>query len=107
MTNSPSEKVYMLNALWYQPDGGEAKYREYMAAVAPFVVKYGGRKLDGYKPVQSMIGDFDADLVFFVEWPDWDAFMNFVSDPEFLEKAQPLREAAISKSLLIRCAPAS
>ena len=105
MSEPPSEKVYMLNALWFKPDGGAEKYREYMAAVAPFVLKYGGQKLDAYTPVQAIIGDFDADLVFFVAWPDWESFTAFVTDPDFQNEAQPLRDAAIEKSLLIRCAP--
>lgn len=102
-----SEKVYMLNALWFKPDGGQAKYQEYGEAVAPFVAKHGGRKLkETFVPEQALIGEFDADMIFFVEWPSWEAFQKFASDPEF-QPVSKIREEAISKSLLIRCSMAS
>jgi len=98
-----NEKIYMLNALWFKPDGGWEKYKEYLQAAEPHVRKYGGRKLgETFIPKQAIIGEFDADLVFFVEYPSFDAFQQFISDPEY-QKVQPLREEAITKSLLIRC----
>jgi uncharacterized protein (DUF1330 family) len=49
-----------------------------------------------------MIGEFDADLFFVVEWPSWEVFQAFINDSEF-EAIRHLREEAITKSLLIRC----
>ena len=98
-----NEKIYMLNALWFKPDGGREKYAEYGAAVAPFVEKYGGRKLkETFIPDMAIIGDFDADMVFFVEWPSWEMFQQFANDPDF-QPVSAIREEAIEKSLLIRC----
>ena len=100
----PDEKIYMLNALWFKPDGGAEKYMEYLKAATPFVEKYGGRKATpGYAPDKAVIGEFDADLVFLVEYPSWGAFKKMIADPEYLARAVPLREAAVAKSLLIRC----
>jgi uncharacterized protein (DUF1330 family) len=96
------DKIYMLNALWFKPENGAAKYQEYLKAAVPNVVKYGGRVMDSYHPVESLIGDFDADLLFFVEWPSQKVFEDFRADPDH-KKVRLLREAAISDSLLIRC----
>jgi uncharacterized protein (DUF1330 family) len=96
------EPIYMLNALWFHPEGGRARYQEYLRAAGPIVARYGGRKLPSYVPEDAIIGEFDADLVFLVEWPSRDAFDTFIHDPEF-EKVRELREAAITKSLLVRC----
>jgi len=38
-----NNSIYMLNALWFKPDGGHNKYKEYMKSVSPLLKKYGGR----------------------------------------------------------------
>ena len=99
------EKIYMLNALWFKPLGGAAKYREYMNAAAPYLRSVGGKIHSGlYTPQKAVVGEFDADLIFFVEYPNQAAFQSMIQDPGYLANAYPLREAAISKSLLIQCA---
>jgi len=97
-----SEPIYMLNALWFQPDGGEARYREYLRAVRDVSARYGGQKLESYVPEQTLIGNWDADLMFFVRWPDWETFQQFLADPQF-QAVRHLREEALTRSLLIRC----
>ncbi len=92
----------MLNALWFKPDGGAEKYREYQLAAHPFAEKYGATASDAFVPVQSLIGEFDADLMFFIHWPSFEVFQKFLADPGY-QATQPLREEAITKSLLIRC----
>lgn len=96
------ERVYMLNALWFRKDGGAEKYAEYAAAAAPVVARLGGTFVDGYAPDLALIGEFDPDVLFFVEWPSWAAFTSIGSDPEYLAIAH-LREEALDRSLLIRC----
>lgn len=96
------EKFYMLNVLWFKPDGGREKYGQYMAGAAPIVARFGGRPLPAFKPEKAVIGKFDADMIFFVEWPSWDVFKQFTADPEY-QKVVGLREEAITDSLLIRC----
>jgi|GEM_PF-3692468 hypothetical protein len=32
------DKIYMLNALWFKPENGAAKYQEYLKAAVPNVV---------------------------------------------------------------------
>ena len=98
------DSIYMLNALWFKPKDGHDKYKQYMKSVSPLLKKYGGRMhSDLYVPQDAIIGEFDADMIFFIEWPDWPTFMNFANDPDY-EPVRQLRENAITKSLLIRCA---
>lgn len=99
-----NDRFFMLNALWFKPDGGVEKYREYMNAASPLVEQYGGKGHDAYIPEVSLIGDFDADLIFFVEWPSEDAFTRFVQDPGY-QAISHLREEAITDSLLVKCRP--
>ncbi len=99
---SDDQPIYMLNALWYKPDGGAEKYQEYLKAAGPIMVKHGGKQLDSYIPEKSLIGEFDADLLFTVQWPSNQVFQAFVNDPEY-QAIRHLREEAIVNSLLIRC----
>jgi uncharacterized protein (DUF1330 family) len=96
------QPIYVLNALWFNPTGGMERYQEYLEAAGPIVFRHGGKKLDSYVPEEALIGEFDADLLFVVEWPSWEVFQAFLNDPEF-HAIRNLREEAITKSLLIRC----
>jgi uncharacterized protein (DUF1330 family) len=100
--SSDDERLFMLNALWFKPDGGAEKYNEYLQAAGPFVAKHGGKSAGAYVPEVNIIGKFDADLVFFVEWPNEKAFTQFIQDPGY-RAVSHLRQEAIRDSLLIRC----
>jgi len=95
-------KIYMLNAVWFKADGGEERYREYMKAVMPLMRGVGGRKLKGFVTDREIVGEFDADLIFFVEYPDWQAYKDFANSSEY-HKVAYLKEEAIEKSVLVRC----
>lgn len=97
-----STPIYMLNVLWFKAEGGKDSYRQYLREVQPVVVKHGGRKLDTYTPDLEIIGQLDADVIFFVEWPSWEAFQDFIHDEDFVA-VRHLREEALENSLLIRC----
>lgn len=103
-TTQKDEPFFMLNALWFKPDGGAAKYEEYLKAAGPFVAKHGGKSTGAFVPEASLIGKFDADLVFFVEWPSQSAFNEFVKEPGY-QAVSHLRDEAIRDSLLVRCRP--
>ncbi len=96
------EKLYMLNVLWFKRDGGAEKYAEYVAAARPYVQKHGGRMVAGFEPQTALIGEWDADLFFVVEWPDLQSFAKLPAD-EGYSKIAHLREEALEKSLLIQC----
>jgi uncharacterized protein (DUF1330 family) len=98
----PDEKIYMLNALWFKKDGGAHKYAEYAAAAAPFVAELGGKLVESYAPDFALIGEWDPDLFFVVEWPSWDAFTQLPQNSGY-QKIAHLREEALGKSLLLRC----
>jgi uncharacterized protein (DUF1330 family) len=102
VTSSDDKRFFMLNVLWFKPDGGADKYNEYLRAAGPFVAKHGGKSDGAYVPEANIIGKFDADLVFFVEWPNQKAFTEFIQDPGY-RAVSHLREQAIRDSLLIRC----
>ncbi|MFT6408957.1 MAG: hypothetical protein ACJAQ6_002379, partial [Arenicella sp.] len=74
--------IYMLNAVWFKPDGGEQLYREYMKVVAPLIRRVSGRKLKSFVTDREVIGEFDADLLFFVEYPDWQAYKAYANSSE-------------------------
>jgi uncharacterized protein (DUF1330 family) len=95
------DRFFMLNALWFKEDGGAEMYNEYLRALAPFTIKYGAIIHESYVPQESLIGTFDADLLFYAEWPSTAAFMNLTKDPGYLEIVH-LRREAITKSLLIK-----
>jgi len=95
------EPFFMFNALWFKEEGGAAKYGDYLQAAGPFVVKHGGKSDATYSPAQALIGEFDADLVFLVEWPNFAAFTGLIQDPGY-QAISHLRDEAIRDSLLIR-----
>lgn len=98
---SADESFFMFNALWFKEDGGAAKYNEYLQAAGPFVARHGGKSNDSYVPEQAIIGEFDADLVFMIEWPNFAAFTSLIQDPDY-QAISHLRDEAITDSLLIR-----
>ncbi|MFQ5512992.1 MAG: DUF1330 domain-containing protein [Myxococcota bacterium] len=95
-------RIYMLNVLWFKPDGGAEKYAEYAAAATPIVSELGARMLDAYTPDLALIGEWSPDLFFIVEWPDWETFTRLPQHPAY-QKIAHLREEALEHSLLIRC----
>ena len=98
VTSSDDERFFMLNVLWFKPDGGAEKYDEYLQAAGPFVAKHGGKSDGAYVPEANIIGKFDADLIFFVEWPNQKAFTEFIQDPGY-QAVSHLRGEAIRDSL--------
>jgi uncharacterized protein (DUF1330 family) len=102
VTSSKDERLYMLNVLWFKQEGGAEKYQEYIRAAGPYVAKHGGKSDGAYVPDANIIGEFDADLVFFVEWPNLNAFTEFIQDPGY-QTISHLRTEAIRNSLLVRC----
>ena len=97
-----SDKVYMLNVLWFKENGGAEKYAEYAAAAAPIVEELGGKLLESYAPEAALIGDWNPDVLFVVEWPNWETFMKLPQNPGY-QKIAHLREESLRDSLLIRC----
>ena len=55
-----------------------------------------------YAPDLALIGDWDPDLFFVVEWPSWEAFQRLPADSGY-QAVAPLRECGLRRSLLLRC----
>ena len=96
------EKAFMMNAVWFKGRQGESRYRDYLRKMSPLIKKVGGRKLKSFVPERSLIGELDADLIFFLEYPSWQAFKQFANSPEY-HKIAYIREEALDKQILIRC----
>lgn len=95
--------IYMLNVLWFKPEGGVQKYQEYSQAAMPFIQKYGGRPITPLlRPQETLIGELDADLVFIIEFPSQEHFQQLLADPKF-QQVSLLRDSALIKSLLVQC----
>lgn len=94
--------IFMLNALWFKKDGGKEKYLEYGAAIGPLLETAGAEVGPNYGPQQSLIGEWDPDVFFVVKYPSQAAFEAMATSDEYA-KISHLREAALEKSLLIRC----
>ena len=100
------QRIYMFNALWFKTDDGAKIYDEYLEAVVNLIkeLDIGAELLHGYVPEEVILGDWDPDLFFVVEYPSQAAFEKLVSSPQF-QPIKALREQAIDKSLLLRCSP--
>lgn len=96
------DRIYILNAVWFNPNGGAQRYRQYLEAASPIAEKYGARRVEALIPVEVIQGDFHPDYLFVVEWPNEAAFVDFVRDPHYRAVA-PLREAACRRRILLRC----
>ena len=73
------DETYMLNALWFKEDGGQEKYLEYGAAVAPLLKKAGAEVKDNFRPDEYFIGEWDSDVFFMVKYPSKAAFESMIS----------------------------
>jgi uncharacterized protein (DUF1330 family) len=91
--------VVMLNLLRFQPDGGQDRYAEYGAAVAPLLEKVGGRIVYAGQPAAPLLGEDEWDLVALVEYPSRQAFLEMISSPEY-EAIGHLRTEALTRGEL-------
>ena len=86
---------------------GAQAYALYGKHSAPVLTKVGGTILwrGGFETMLIGPGDEVWDAVFIARYPDANAFLAMVTDPDY-QRAVIHRQAAIKTSRLIRCAPA-
>jgi uncharacterized protein (DUF1330 family) len=89
-----------------RPDGGQARYAEYGAAVAPLLERVGGRIVFAGEPAAALLGDDSWDLVALVEYPSRGAFLEMISSPEYAEIGH-LRTEALHRGELHPMDPAA
>jgi uncharacterized protein (DUF1330 family) len=106
-------EVVMLNLLRYKArasggeGSGEEAYRQYGSEAVKMVEARGGKVLWMGSPDQVLIGDRDAnqwDAVALVSYPNRKAFIDMVSQPEYL-KSHEHRESGLADTVLIAMTP--
>jgi len=97
--------VVMLNLLAFKPDGGQERYGEYGAAVAPLLERVGGRVVFFGQAAPALLGGESWDLAILVEYPTRQAFLDMVGSPEYQAIAH-LREEALVRGELHPLDPA-
>ncbi len=111
LAEAPDDQpVVMLNLLKYKQqasDGegsGEDAYRKYGQAAVAMVEERGGRVLWMGRGDQILIGDPDEDwdTVVLVQYPSRAAFLDMVSQPDYL-KAHEDRESGLERTVLVAC----
>ncbi len=91
--------VVMLNLLAFRSDGGQERYAEYAAAVAPLLEGVGGRIVYAGEPGPALQGDDRWDLVALVEYPTRQAFLEMIGSAEYRAVAH-LRTEALTRGEL-------
>ena len=97
--------VVMLNLLRFV-DGGRAHYREYAAAVAPFLARAGGSVVyagDGSTALVAEDGQ-TWDAVLIVRYPSRLAFTTMIADPDY-QRVTHLRTKALREAVLQATTP--
>jgi uncharacterized protein (DUF1330 family) len=91
----------MLNLLRFRPDGGRARYAEYAAATAPFLVGVGGQVLYFGEGGPALVAEAGQawDAVLLVRYPGRDAFRRMVTNPDYQRITHLRREALIEAVL--------
>ncbi|HUV11800.1 MAG TPA: DUF1330 domain-containing protein [Acidimicrobiia bacterium] len=114
LAEAPDDQpVVMLNLLKYKAradDGersGEDAYASYGATAVAMVEERGGKVLWAGRADQILIGDPDEDWdqVVLVQYPSRAAFLDMVSQPDYL-KAHEHRESGLERTVLVACTEA-
>jgi uncharacterized protein (DUF1330 family) len=95
--------VVMINLLKFRPDGGLESYARYAQEVVPHLQRVGGTvRYAGSSPTQ-VIGEGEKpwwDAILVVEYPSPAAFIDMVTNEEYL-KIHEFRAAALDRGDLI------
>jgi uncharacterized protein (DUF1330 family) len=98
--------VVMLNLLKFKQGGGAREYGEYGDVARRMVEGTGGRLIYSGRCDQVLIGDGsnDWDAIAVVEYPSRRAFLEMVSQPDYMQ-AHEHREAGLERTVLIATTP--
>jgi haloalkane dehalogenase len=75
--------IVMVNLLKFKPNGGQAEYAKYAAAIQPILEKLGAKLLFAGKAEYCLIGKADWDLVALVQYPRKKTLMQMSMSPEY------------------------
>jgi uncharacterized protein (DUF1330 family) len=100
---SADEPVVMINLLQFKADGGRESYLRYTQEVAPHLQRVGGTVRYAGESPTVVIGDGENpwwDAIIVVEYPSPAAFLDMVSNEEYL-KVHEYRAAGLDRGDLI------
>jgi haloalkane dehalogenase len=86
--------IVMVNLLKFKPNGGQAEYAKYAAAIAPILEKLGAKVLFAGKAEYCLIGKADWDMVALVQYPHKKTLFQMSVSPEY-RAIHHHREAAL------------
>lgn len=95
--------VVMVNLLTFRVDCGRDTYLRYAEGVVPHLHRVGATVRYAGEAPRVVIGDGQCpgwDAILIVEYPSPQAFLDMISDPEYL-KVHELRAAALDRGDLI------
>lgn len=107
LAEDPGGPVVMLNLLRFRPDGGRESYQRYAEALGVAINARYGLSVEylGVGAHALVAEDGQAwDMVVLVRYPDRQAFVNMVRDPEYQAVAH-LRSEALVESVLQSTVP--
>ncbi len=90
--------VIIMNLLKYNEPGGREAFGAYAALSGPLLAREGGEVFYMAEAGPTVAGE-DWDTVAMIRFPSIDAFTRLAGDPDYLEKAPALREAALERTL--------
>jgi uncharacterized protein (DUF1330 family) len=98
--------IVMLNLLRYAEAGGRETYAEYAAKAQPFLDGVGGELLYAGDCKVAVVAPaaHEWDTILLVRYPSVQAFMEMVSNPDYLA-ITPIRTRALSAAVLQVTAP--
>jgi uncharacterized protein (DUF1330 family) len=101
LSEDDGKPVVMLNLLRYAPEGGRARYAEYLAAATPFVQAVGGEQVYFGEGATALVAEAGQawDAVLIVRYPSRAAFSKMIANPEY-QKVTHLRTGALVEAVL-------
>jgi len=94
----------MINLLKFKPDGGEAEYMKYSAATMKHLQRIGARIAFIGRVEHFLVGKSGWDMIAMVEYPSRKAFLQMVSDPEYMQGHEH-RERGLESTELFAVSP--
>lgn len=96
------EPAVMLNLLRFHRDGGRERYADYLKAAEPILARFGAEILfvgDGLPALSAETGQA-WDAVALIRYPSRRDFVKMAGDPDYRERAGPMRQAALLEAVL-------
>jgi uncharacterized protein (DUF1330 family) len=102
LTEDDGKPIVILNLLRFEPNGGRERWSTYTAAAGPILGRYGAEMVFVGDTMPALFAEAGQpwDSMALIRYPNRHAFANLANDPEYREKAEPLREAALQDAVV-------